>query len=207
MSVEAHCVQVPLIGCGGFAGGLKSRCGGVAGAATTESPQTRAKRPTPTPALFGPFRTRSRDFAPLRRQLAISGRTVRVGFPMRFSGVLRSICGLHAGLMPGFAGTSPGVCHPTRAYAVRSEAIHSELEVVEERIRLCLSVPRRALPSREPARTGVPVPRRTSATCAPSIAATRRVWWMSASRESTKPYHEIEGEQRRPSVELCPARR
>jgi hypothetical protein len=42
--------------CGGFAGGFKAACGGFAGAATTESPRTRAKRLTPIPRVFGGFR-------------------------------------------------------------------------------------------------------------------------------------------------------
>jgi hypothetical protein len=42
-------------GCGGFAGGSARLCGGFAGAATTESPRTRAKRPTPIPVFSGVF--------------------------------------------------------------------------------------------------------------------------------------------------------
>jgi hypothetical protein len=42
--------------CGGFAGGIKAACGGFAGAATTERPQTWAKRPTPIPCVFEGFR-------------------------------------------------------------------------------------------------------------------------------------------------------
>jgi hypothetical protein len=49
--------------CGGFAGGLRSRCGGFAGAATTESPQTLAKRLAPIPRVFGGFRPCLLDFA------------------------------------------------------------------------------------------------------------------------------------------------
>jgi hypothetical protein len=79
--------------CGGFAGGSAPVCGGFAGSATSESPQTQAKRPTPLPAFFGSFRLLSRYFARLRRQLAISGRTVQIGLFMRFLRLLRSLCG------------------------------------------------------------------------------------------------------------------
>jgi hypothetical protein len=51
-------------------------------------------------ASFGPFRPRSRDFALLHGQLAISGRTVQIGLVMRFLRLSRSLCGPKSRAVP-----------------------------------------------------------------------------------------------------------
>jgi hypothetical protein len=102
-----------------FAGESRSSCGGFAGAETSESPQTRAKQHTLIPSVSRGFRLRSRDFASFCRQLAISGRTVRVGFPMRvfarLRGDLRVAIRSHCQAQ---GQARRGVCHPLLAYAV-----------------------------------------------------------------------------------------
>jgi hypothetical protein len=109
----------PRIACGGFAGGLRSRCGGFAGAATTEGPRTRAKRLTSIPHVSGVFAR----VCWTSQNTNQSGRTVRVGFPMRFSGRLRSQLRSSYRAYAGLLGPlRPGVCHRERPYGELSTA-------------------------------------------------------------------------------------
>jgi hypothetical protein len=77
-------------------GRLRSFCGplslsvrSVCGLQTNEQPRTRAN----TLPDVQRFRGYSRVFAAVRGSRRQSGRTVRVGFPMRFFGALRGVCG------------------------------------------------------------------------------------------------------------------
>jgi hypothetical protein len=75
LPIDSGCFDPPVTSCGGFAGGSRVSCWGFAGAATTESPQTRAERPTPIPSAL---RALSPAFAGLR---LVSQTTRYIGAP------------------------------------------------------------------------------------------------------------------------------
>jgi hypothetical protein len=100
-------------------------CGG----SSSEQPQTRVNRASRSPVFPGSFPL-IRSCSPILRQ---SGRTVRVGFLMRFSGCLLRICYDHAATKPGIA-AGETVCMPSRT-SVLTHPISPSIEIVSRRHR------------------------------------------------------------------------